>query len=255
MVIFSMAQLVAARTREPLLLQTVFPENNPVQHLWPILAVTGLWSFPWPLVLGLAMLASGRRAHSRGAVASQTHPLDGLDLGGDVGSIRLVCLLDRRLPFHHDGREAGSWRPKFPRWWQDQHVTLQSDPHADVNARLEDISEQIITLPAELIKRDLIITASRLPAAEAPRPTLKNARDNSPRFVEANLMPEDLYFYYDGNSGKHVQPPAQEPRFIPLRQNPTKLFPVVIGSSTIYPIFAPETLENIDLGRNRAGSG
>jgi hypothetical protein len=250
MVIFSVGQLVAARMREPLLLQTAFPENHVMHHLWPLLALTGLWSFPCPLLLGLAMLATGRRRVPQ----VHWHAKHVGAIGWIVGATLVVFVwyvfwIGGSLSTTIGVKQALA--SQLPGLVQDQHVKLQSDPHADINSQLEDLSGQIVTYPAELIKRDLIITASRLPAAEAPRPALNSAPDTAPRFVEPNLMPEDLYFYYDSTSGQHVQPPAQEPRFIPLRRNPTKLLSVVVGSSTIYPVFAPQSLQDIDLGRGR----
>ena len=249
MVIFSLAQLIATRMPEPALLQTVFPENSPVQHLWPLLGVTGLWSFPWPLLLGLALLITGRRPIP--AVqwrARHIRPLVWI-LGGTAAVfIWYVFGISSSISTTTGLKQVLALA--VPKLATGQNVSLTSEPGADVNQRLADISKQIVEHPA-LIKRDLVITASRLPAAEAPRPTLAHGVDNSTRYVEANLMPADLYFYYDGNSGKRVQPPAQEPRFISFRSNPTKLIPVVVGSSTIYPIFAPETVTDIDLGRNR----
>jgi predicted acylesterase/phospholipase RssA len=250
MVIFSVAQLVAARMREPLALQTAFPENHVIHHFWPILALTGLWSFPCPLLLGLAMLATGRRRVPQVHWHANHVRAIGWIVGATlVAFVWYVFWIGGSLSTTSGVKQALA--SQLPGLMQAQHVALQSDPHADADSRLEDLSGQIVTRPAELITRDLIITASRLPAAESPRPTLHSASDTSPRFVEPNLMPEDLYFYYDSSSGKHVQPPAQEPRFIPLRRNPTKLLSVVVGSSTIYPVFAPQALRDIDLGRGR----
>jgi len=249
MVILSLAQLIAARMPEPLLLQTILPADHPIQHLWPILAVTGLWSFPWPLLLGVAMLVSGKRP----VPPVRWHGGYARSMAWVLGTTLLVFVW---YVFWIGGSLSTTMGVKqalvtqVPRMVQLQNITLQSDPHADVNSRLEDISAQIVRHP-ELIRRDLIITASRLPAAEEPQPSLRGVRNPSSRFVEANLLPPDLYFYYDGSGGKHVQPPAQEQRFVSLRANPTKLLPVVIGSSTIYPVFAPESLQNIDLGRGR----
>ena len=177
MVIFSLAHLIAARIREPLLLQTMFLENHMVHHIWPILALTGLWSFPWPLLLGLVMLASGRKRVPQVQWHSRQVGAMGWILGATLvvfvwyvfwigGSLSTMMGVQRALA------------SQLPGLVQDQHVTLQSLPYADVNSRLEDLSGQIVPLPAELIKRDLIITTSRLPAPEAPRPTLTNARDN-----------------------------------------------------------------------------
>lgn len=249
MVTFSTLQLIAARMREPLILQTVFPENHLIQHLWPLLAVTGLWSFPWPPLLGVAMLVSGRKpvpqVRWHGGHARSMVWILGVTL---LVLVWYVFWIGGSLSTTMGVKQA--LVSQVPRLVQLQNVTLQSDARADVDSRLEDLSAQIVRHP-ELIKRDLIITASRLPAAEAPQPSLRSFHDQSPRLVEANLLPPDLYFYYDGSSGKHVQPPAQEQRFISLRANPAKLLPVVIGSSTIYPVFAPESLQNIDLGRGR----
>jgi hypothetical protein len=99
---------------------------------------------------------------------------------------------------------------------------------------LESVSQAIVQ--RGLLKRNLIITTSKLPVDESNLP----ANDaKSP--LSVNTLPDDLYFYYSVSKSSLDVPPLNS-RFISLRKNPDKLLDVVIGSSTIYPIFPARLL-------------
>jgi hypothetical protein len=88
------------------------------------------------------------------------------------------------------------------------------------------ISQQIMKNPW-LLKRDLIIAATRLPEASAPA--------NEP----------DLYFYALRNGSEKDVDFHHDQHFIALNENPDLLLDVVLGSSTIYPIFPPQPLRHV----------
>ena len=78
-----------------------------------------------------------------------------------------------------------------------------------------------------LLKRDLIIAATRLPDPSAPA--------NEP----------DLYFYALRNGSEKDVDFHHDQHFIALSENPDLLLDVVLGSSTIYPIFPPQPLRHV----------
>jgi predicted acylesterase/phospholipase RssA len=65
--------------------------------------------------------------------------------------------------------------------------------------------------------------------------------------LPVNKLPDDLYFYHYGNKENRLPPPPDK-RFVPLKYNQEKVLDVVIGSSTIYPIFSPRALSSVQLG-------
>ncbi len=115
-----------------------------------------------------------------------------------------------------------------------------------VDQQLEAISKTIIDSGLNGIKHDLILTASRLPADNRVLPTACGEA------VSGSSLPSDLYFYYDIASNKRLPsslPNKGDKRFISLRENPTKLLHVVLGSSTIYPFFGSQRLDCLVVGR------
>lgn len=82
-----------------------------------------------------------------------------------------------------------------------------------------------------LLKRDLIITTSSLPAGDTDDPPKE--------------LPSDLYFYYTKDSEALTPDKGVPPdlRFISLDENRDYLFDAVIGSSSIFPLFEPRRLE------------
>jgi len=98
--------------------------------------------------------------------------------------------------------------------------------------RLCSISRQLIN--GKMIKRDLLITASRLHDHE----------ENS------KLLPDDLYFYVS----RSTEEVPWDNRFVSLDNNPYDLLDAVIGSSTIYPVFPPKPLKRVYM-RKGVGTG
>ena len=103
------------------------------------------------------------------------------------------------------------------------------------NRSLSDISKEIID--KGLIKRDLVITGSMLPA-KAPVEDY-----NSTSAEEADT---DLYFVYKAND-EIPRNLYNDSRFVSLRESPNRsiLLDAVIGSGAIFPAFEPRKLEEI----------
>jgi predicted acylesterase/phospholipase RssA/ABC-type phosphate/phosphonate transport system substrate-binding protein len=76
-----------------------------------------------------------------------------------------------------------------------------------------------------LIKRDMIITASRLPSKEG-------------------TGTDDLYFTAHGHSEEQISPDLGDPRFVDFEISPNqgRLLSAIVGSSTIYPVFSAQSL-------------
>jgi predicted acylesterase/phospholipase RssA len=100
---------------------------------------------------------------------------------------------------------------------------------------LQYISTKIVE--QRLLKRDLIITGSRLSADDSQLNTI----------AAAEGLPDDLYFYYDHRMDQaataNVELPV-DPRFVPVGSS---LLDVVVGSSSIYPFFPAKHLGELQL--------
>jgi hypothetical protein len=132
---------------------------------------------------------------------------------------------------------------KLPALVPDVHTRVQRSPSAD--GKLKAIS-QIITQSSSDLKRDLILTASRLPADDNIKPP------DCPSAIAGSSLPNDLYFYYETDLDKRepeTLPNKGDRRFISLRENPESLLHVVLGSSTIYPFFDAQRLDCLQVAR------
>jgi len=137
---------------------------------------------------------------------------------------------------------------KLPGLLHDQSVgqKLQATDANDINKKLAILSNAILAPPGdhEEFRQDLILTASRLRA--------NNTAIHDSCNITGNSLPNDLYFYYDVKADRPDAaklPSNGDKRFISLRQNPNKLFDVVLGSSTIYPVFRAQKLDCLDVTR------
>jgi hypothetical protein len=108
---------------------------------------------------------------------------------------------------------------------------------------------------AGALQRDLIITTSRLPTDLKSLSFLKlPAKEQQEQVDLVNGLQEDLYFYFRAkpkNESSAEKDPVKLPvdrRFVPFERNPKKLLDVVIGSSTIYPIFPSRVLSDVMIG-------
>jgi hypothetical protein len=105
---------------------------------------------------------------------------------------------------------------------------------------LRQISEKLMNPNGPMLQRDLVITTSRLPIEQSDKIDQRQAD-------LVNGLHDDLYFYFRANTNDELKPPLDR-RFIPLKRNTDKLLDVVIGSSTIYPIFPSRVLKDVQLG-------
>ncbi len=99
---------------------------------------------------------------------------------------------------------------------------IETDPKRATTDRLKSISRQIIE--QHRLRRDLVITASCLQQS--------NAR-----------LPSDLYFFAPASDHSPNAPFGS--RGIPLEDHPDVLLDVVLGSSSIFPVFPARTIKGI----------
>ncbi|MCA1629874.1 MAG: patatin-like phospholipase family protein, partial [Acidobacteria bacterium] len=111
----------------------------------------------------------------------------------------------------------------------------------DPGARLRHLSQEIIA--NDWLKHDLVITSMRLPTEDDRR--------------KAQPACSDCYFFYDHvdeiqktPGGERFRSPAdqplRDPRFLPFKTDyGDRLMDVVIGSSSIFPVFPPRELASL----------
>jgi predicted acylesterase/phospholipase RssA len=106
--------------------------------------------------------------------------------------------------------------------------------------RLQTFSQKIIN--SDLLKntkRSMIITGSVISSSEELRKKKKTE------------ISSDLYFYL-GNEDQNkfwLPPDDAQKRFISLKENPSALLDVVVGSSTIFPVFPPKRINCLNYNR------
>lgn len=218
------------------------PQNHWVEHAWTASILASGWSYPFPLLIGILIAVLGwprmplLRKFSWLRWRTQFVAWTAIFLVVICALFVLHGLFKASSPSGAEGIEEAfannvpvviqkTIRPKF------------ADQQGVNETRLESISRQIIT--DDLLERDLVITSSKLPVTETSKP------------LPVNSLPDDLYFYYRKNNDDTLRPPPDK-RFVPLRYNETKLLDVVIGSSTIYPIFPARTLHTITTGNEES---
>jgi hypothetical protein len=109
----------------------------------------------------------------------------------------------------------------------DRHLERQQEPPLELGAasgdarRLEATSRQVIK--RRLLRHDLVITGNCLEQS-------------------SKTLPSDVYFYAASNPGG--PPPPFEARGISLDKRPSILLDVVLGSSSIFPVFPPRRLDD-----------
>jgi predicted acylesterase/phospholipase RssA len=113
---------------------------------------------------------------------------------------------------------------------------FQVNQNHSYKEQLKDMSRWIMA--NHKLQRDLVITASRLPSGDDLNKTLPS-----------DQLPADLYFYFSKQANSFLV----DRRFISFNDpaNRSLLLDVVIGSSSIYPVFPPRRLTNVAMG-NRA---
>jgi hypothetical protein len=243
MLIISIVEILIAQGMNPSWWPAAFSSHT-LSHLWLIFLLICSVSYPWPLVLGFLMVASGIRGRVDidwdGRRLWLLRILTVMVLGF-AGVLVLTSLWKDRSP-----SDSVQIERAFIRQIPQMLAQLQPgfEPAAGQNEKdqLSDISARVFR--DKLLKRDLVITVSNLPLTEA------SDNGDNPHLITANELPEDLYFYAEGSQVKWDPPPAER-RFISFEDNPQKLLDVVIGSGTIYPLFPYRELRHINLGRKK----
>lgn len=221
------------------------PDSHWVDHGWTAAVLLSTWSYPFPLLIGLFMALLGWSAIPimrrfnwikwRGSFVGWT----AIVLVVIIILLVLEGLFRESSPSKVDGIEQ-AFLENVPVLIK---KTVKSDfaysPANDTQDSLGLLSRQIMT--DHLLKRDLVITSSKLPVTE------------NTVTLPVNNLPPDLYFYYRVNDEPTLKPPPDK-SFVPLKYNRDRLLDVVIGSSTIYPIFPARTLKHINLGNEESQS-
>jgi len=248
MVFFSAAELLIAKSSffEDSLSKLFV--NRWFDHLWTLVVLISVWSFPYPLALAILMLFVGTLIlpgfnwnRARESVIWWTT----LVLIVMTAFVVTELFFKESSPSKAEGIEE-AFTTQIPALLE---ATLNPKPtfSAADKASLAALSRRI--MDENLLQRDLIITTSKLPLNHR---AAKNF--NSPRRAEAynhdvdviNGLPEDIYFYFK-KRGNLLKPPP-DPSFVPLESNEDKLLDIVMASSTIYPIFPSRPLKNLRVG-------
>lgn len=198
-----------------------------------LLLKLSVWTACLTLAVAIALVAIPvtRNAFSNHLVLANV--VGGLFLLAMVALFTGVLFHDEYLTDLSGVKEA--FVGKLPGFIPDVHTQVEASRTLDEN--LQAISKAIVESSGDAgIRRDLILTASMLPAD-----TLKGSS-----------LPPDLYFYYDvglDHREPSTLPNRGDKRFISLRENSDKLLHVVLGSSTIYPFFHSQRLDHLKVAR------
>jgi len=218
-------------------------ENHWIDHGWMLVTLICNWSFPYPLVIGLFIAAVGAVVwRNFDWTTRRPYLVWAMSVLLVVGAIGLVMetFFRASAPSKATGIED-AFAEKFPaliqKTIQPQFATA---PPKDAQTALQLISQKLMDPAGPMLQRDLVITASRLPLDPSDKVDQKQAD-------LVNGLHDDLYFYFRANDHRDLKPPLDR-RFIPLKRNTDKLLDVVIGSSTIYPIFPSRALNDVQLG-------
>ncbi len=217
--------------------------SHVILHLWAMMKLFSVWSAPFPLMLGLAMLVSGyRRVPNLMDFDKYRARLLRTLLAGVTAVISLFLiysLLKEISPTYATGIES-----KFIQTLPQLNTCIGHKSELGLAIRPDSAMEEISRQTD--LERDLVITSSRLPMDarhEDPDSGTTAARTGT---LSANELPDDLYFYYKGSSNKNgTPPPPAGTQFVSLADNKEKLLDIVIGSGTIYPLFPFRTIHSI----------
>lgn len=222
-----------------------FDRSHVLHHAWLLLMLIFLLSSPWPLIIGLFMLVGGRWRVP--AVNWSTLTAAMVALLFVLGGLIFAHTLWREIsPSYPTGIEE-AFAEKVPGLLAVLHDGFPPPEGGTTDERLEAISRNTVAPgwrgaggDRALLKRDLVITASKLPSESESGRGSEDCSEDEAR--AASQLPDDLFFYYQATG---VQPPAGDKRFISFAENPGKLLDVVIGSGTIYPIFPYRVLSGL----------
>jgi len=217
--------------------------NHWIDHGWMLVTLICNWSFPYPLVIGLFIAAVGAVIwRSFDWTVRRPYLVWAMSMLLILGAIGLVLetFFRASAPSKTSGIED-AFAEKLPILIQrtiDPHFVIAPGQHSE--CVLRQISQKLMDPNEPVLQRELVITTSRLPIDQSDEIDQKQAD-------LVNGLHDDLYFYFRANTNEELKPPLDR-RFIPLKRNTDKLLDVVIGSSTIYPIFPSRTLTSVQLG-------
>lgn len=237
-------------------------ENHWREHVWMLVTLVSYWSFPYPLLIALSMATIGvfvwhsfdwNRRRER-IVWLMTIALIVVTSG-----LLLDTMFRASAPSKVEGIER-AFAERLPRL-----IRSTNDPNfyrsmeCPNETTLESISRELTK--AGGLQRDLIITTSRLPTDSKSLSFLKLSEKEQREQVDlVNGLQEDLYFYFrakpkdESAAQKNEAKLPVDRRFVPFAYNQTKLLDVVIGSSTIYPIFPSRELGKVMIGNEEGTS-
>jgi predicted acylesterase/phospholipase RssA/ABC-type phosphate/phosphonate transport system substrate-binding protein len=223
---------------------SAFGKNHWLDHIWMFLTLICNWSFPYPLAIALLMVLVG-------GVIWQTFDWNQrretfvwwmtIILIAVSAGLVLEAFFRENAPSKAQGIETAfaEYIPELIR--ETVNPQFRPSPSREGETALQSISRQLMDENAPMLQHDLVITTSRLPMNASA------ANINAQSAERVNNLPDDLYFYFRHNRDDRLKPPLDK-RLIPFKHNPDKLLDVVIGSSTIYPIFPSRVLRNVSLG-------
>jgi hypothetical protein len=223
-----------------------FGKRHYLHHVWLVGTLNLDISAYTLLVVGLAMLIMARKSSPREGRLKLIYHTGKTVIACWVAIFIVVSLFFEDTLSKSEGVEKSLA----------QRLPLLLNSHPDLKSRIElppnepqplqYISSEI--MKQGLLKRDLIITGSRLPVDEG----------HANKATDAERLPDDLYFYHDHKAGQAItesdrRSDAELPvdtRFVPADSS---LLDVVIGSSAIYPFFPAKPLGKLQLaGRDNA---
>ena len=242
---------------------TEFSNNHWILHGWMLATRICILSFPYPLIIGLLMALVGTILWRSFSWNRRREPLLwAMTICLIVITVGLLfdTLFKGSAPSKAEGiEEAFGKLPELI-----EKVNPRFKPKEDANqTALQRISLGIMDGNTKMLQRDLIITTSRLPISTEDtesRECSQRLRSREWKDYQVGLvngLPDDLYFYFRANNkdeSKGGWKPVDR-RFVPFERNPDKLLDVVIGSSTIYPIFPSRVLCDVTLGNEEKASG
>lgn len=245
MLTFSMLEVLIAKVSGLDAQVSRLSSSHWIDHIWMLVTLICNWSFPYPLAIALLMTLIGGviwgtfdwNQRRETFVWWMTIILIAVSAG-----LLLEVLFRENAPSKAQGIED-AFAQNIPDLIR-RTVKPDFKPSAarEGESPLQAISRQLMDENTPMLQRDLMITTSRLPinanAAEG-------IDEDDAQLV--NNLPDDLYFYFRHNKDDELKPPLDK-RLIPFKRNPDKLLDVVIGSSTIYPIFPSRVLEKVSLG-------
>jgi predicted acylesterase/phospholipase RssA/ABC-type phosphate/phosphonate transport system substrate-binding protein len=250
-------------------------KDHVIHHLWLLLTIGSLWAvlslaavggallwigythFPGWRPMGYNIIPSGRKM-----LAFRRTMLMRLSLTlASIVALQLSLSLFHNDSLSNSAGLQGAMSRQVPPLVQKEYGDLVVGGATD-EARLSDLSRQIIE--RDLLRRDLVITSMMLPSPDGgAQPDAAGECERAAAITDTS----DWYFYYDHSDAaqaadaaadKAADPHAtaaahvessdrlirKDARFRSLRcgEYSDKLMDVVIGSSSIFPVFQPRPL-------------